>query len=149
LAGATVDITVSQPNAKMIAVTYSGLSTNGTSVPIIQLGDAGGIEATGYLGAAGTPNGAGSSNANYTTGFALVGAANQAANVFHGTLFLHRIQGTNTWVASGTNGLSNAAASTLTGGSKTLSDTLTTIRFTTVGGVDLYDAGTASAQVGQ
>lgn len=134
--GTSVDFTGIPSWVKRITVMLNGVSTNGTSVMLIQLGDAGGIENTGYLGSGSTA----AVFVNYTTGFGLSGAQ-AAARVYQGGLTISLISG-NTWACFGVTGLSDQASTNLTGGTKTLSDTLTQVRITTVNGTDTFDAGT-------
>jgi hypothetical protein len=140
LTGTSVDFTSIPSWVKRITVMFSGLSVNGTSVPIIQLGDAGGIENTGYLGGASGIS-AGVATSNFTTGFGITNA-NLAASILHGSIVLTLIDAsTNTWVAFGTNSKSDTNYSNVTGGSKSLSATLDRVRITTVNGTDAFDAG--------
>ena len=142
--GTSIDFTSIPSWVKRITVMFSGVSTNGTSNYILQLGDSGGIETTGYLGSAGNiQNAASSSTANYTTGFGVF--SNSAASVLHGA-FVVSFMGSNLWVASGVFGFSSAAVPAFGGGSKTLSDTLDRVRITTVNGTDTFDAGTINFQ---
>ena len=142
--GTSIDFTGIPSWTKRITVMFSGVSTNGTSNYILQLGDSGGIETTGYLGSAGNiQNAASSSTANYTTGFGVF--SNSAASVLHGA-FVVSFMGSNLWVASGVFGFSSAAVPAFGGGSKTLSDTLDRVRITTVNGTDTFDAGTINIQ---
>ena len=129
--GTSVDFTGIPSWAKRITVMLSGVSTNGTSVPIIQLGDSGGVETTGYLGSAG--------GALYTTGVGIASA--NAANVIHGIYRFQNITG-NTWVADGNIGLSNGGSNSTAAATKALSDVLDRVRITTVNGTDAFDAGT-------
>ena len=125
-----------------ITVMFSGVSTNSTGVPLIQLGDSGGYETTGYLGTASTSSGSGTSNALYTTGFGLIGLATTAANVFNGSATITLLDpATNLWVCAGVVGYSNAAASTQVGGSKALSAPLDRVRLF-IDGTQFFDAGT-------
>jgi len=143
--GTSIDFTSIPSWVKRITVMFSGVSTNGTSNYIVQLGDAGGIETTGYLGSAGLIQNAGSSaTASYTTGFGVF-TTPSAASVLHGALVVS-LMGSNLWVASGSFGASNAAIPAFGGGSKTLSDTLTQVRITTVNGTDTFDAGSINIQ---
>jgi hypothetical protein len=143
--GTSVDFTGIPAGVKFISINFSGLSTNGTSQPIIQLGDSGGIETSGYLGAS-SGMGAGVTTNNFTTGFAL-GADTIASAVRQGSVFLELIDSTNnTWVASGTNSRSDVARTDLTGGSKSTSAILDRVRITTVNGTDTFDAGTINIQ---
>jgi hypothetical protein len=142
--GTSVDFTGIPSWAKRITVMFSGVSTNGTSVPLLQLGDSGGVEITGYLGSASTSSGAATSNALYTTGFGLFSpSTTTAANVFSGVVTINALDvATNLWACYGVVGFSNAAATTQVGGSKSLSATLDRVRITTVNGTDTFDAGT-------
>jgi len=139
--GTSVDFTGIPSWVKRVTVMFSGVSTNGTSNIMVQIGDSGGVETTGYLGSAGLiQNSAGSVTANYTTGFGVL-TTPSAASVMHGALIIS-LAGSNLWVANGVFGLSNIAVPAFGGGSKTLSDTLTQVRITTVNGTDTFDAGT-------
>lgn len=135
--GTTVDFTSIPAGTKKITVTLVGVSTNGTSNLMVQIGDSGGVEATGYTGAAALDN---SSITAYTTGFGLDGTTRGAAGVCHGEITMTLVDSsTFTWAASGhtyngTN-LSNCV------GSKSLSAELDRVRITTVGGADTFDAG--------
>ena len=136
--GTSIDFTSIPSWVKRITIMLAGASTNGTSLVQAQLGDAGGIETTGYLS---TAQNAGAS-ANSTTGYLLT-ASNPTGASLTGNLFLCKIDG-NTWILNGDTAQQptvSASVSSL-GGSKTLSDTLDRIRITTVGGTDTFDAGT-------
>lgn len=129
---------------RMITISYAGCSTNGTSVPIIQLGDSGGIETTGYAATTSNlGNGSGVTNA-FTTGFSL-SATGAAANILTGALVLTLLDPTtNLWVAHGVTTFSPSTSSAMNAGSKSLSTELTTARLTTVGGVNTFDAGSVN-----
>jgi hypothetical protein len=127
---------------KRITVMLNGVSLNGSSNLLIQLGDAGGIEATGYAGSSVVAgNAVGSAGSLFTTGIGVMGAAD--ANVVHGVVTVNLV-GSNLWVASGSYGYSNTGFAGSTGSSKTLSDTLTQVRLTTVNGTDDFDAGSVN-----
>lgn len=116
-----------------------GVSTNGTSNIIIQLGDSGGYETSGYSGA--HWNHTGASVANLSDGFLVDGFA-AAAAVTHGMLTLVLMNSsTNTWAATGLFGFSSGTAARQISGTKSLSATLDRIRITTSGGVNTFDAG--------
>lgn len=139
--GTSIDFTGIPPGTKRITIMFVGVSTNGTSNPLIQIGDSGGIETSGYLGMGTTQVSAGAiAIANFTTGFGFGLAL--AANVIHGLVILVLQNAlTNTWVATGLLGLSNAAAESRTAGSKPLSTVLDRVRITTANGADTFDAG--------
>ena len=135
----SIDFTGIPSWVKRVTVMFNGVSTNGTSVPLIQLG-AGSNQATGYLGA-GLSGASGGSPAivNYTTGFGIA-ADGRAVDVRHG-LFTIALVGSNTWVGSGYFAQSDTTRIQSTGGSVTLSGTLDRVRITTVNGTDTFDAG--------
>jgi hypothetical protein len=141
--GTSIDFTSIPSWVKRITVMFSGMSTSGTSPQLIQLGDSGGVEITGYLGAASTSSGAGTNNANYTTGFGLTGiAAPSAAITVHGSVTITALDlATNLWACAGVLGISSSAGTSQIGATKPLSGTLTQVRITTVGGTDTFDAG--------
>lgn len=130
---------------KRITVMISGVSTSGTSAQQIQIGDAGGFEITGYVGT-GTSNSTGASPAtsNITSGFGLNNAS-VAAQTQQGIATICLL-GSNTWVFSWVGGRDNAVD--LRGaGTKTLSDTLTQIRVTTINGTDTFDTTPSAGQI--
>ena len=127
--------------AKRITVMINGLSTNGTSGPLVQLGDSGGIENTGYVAGAAVMTG-GSAGFSSTAGFPISGSWS-ASVLFSGIITLAlQDAATNTWTASVTGGRTDAAGAFSGGGYKPLSATLDRVRITTVGGTDTFDAGT-------
>jgi hypothetical protein len=137
--GTSIDVTGIPSWAKRVTVQLVGVSTSGTSRPLFQIGDSGGIETSGYLGAGGLVQ-VGVSAENFTTGFGLVAGA--AAHVIHGALVLTLEDSSqNTWVAAGTFALSDAAEALITAGSKSLSAALDRVRLTTLNGTDTFDAG--------
>jgi hypothetical protein len=138
--GTSIDFTSIPSWVKRITVMINGLSTNGTSDPLIQLGDSGGIENTGYVAGAAVMTGS-STGFSSTAGFPISGSWS-AAVVFSGiiTLALHDAA-TNTWTASVVGGRTDASGAFSGGGYKALSATLDRVRITTVGGVNTFDAG--------
>jgi hypothetical protein len=135
--GTSVDFTSIPSWVKRITVMFNGVSTNGTSIVLIQLGDSGGIENTGYLG--GGVNNSGGTITNFTTGFGL-SPLNEASSIGHGLLTITSLNG-NTWVANGIFARSSGPVFGSTAGAKTLSATLDRVRITTVNGTDAFDAG--------
>lgn len=135
--GTSIDFTSIPSWVKRITVEIVGVSTNGTSLPIIQLGDSGGIEATGYSGATATV--ANSTGFNVTSAMA-------ATTVLYSVIVLNRVASSpDTWMASvcGCTTVSSTTAQS-GAGSKALSDVLTTVRLTTVNGTDTFDAGSVN-----
>ena len=136
--GTSIDFTGIPSWVKKISVMLNGVSTNGSSLQIIQLGTSGGFQTSGYSSAAST-NGA----SNTATAGILVTYRGDAANTIRGLLTLALLDpSTGVWVASGVTcgaGVGNDDSSC--SGSKTLSGTLDRIRITTVNGTDTFDAG--------
>ena len=134
--GASIDFTSIPSWAKKITVMFNGVSTSGTSALQIQIGDAGGFETSGYASSA---QAGGTSNA-LTSGFSIAYAGFTATYTSTGVFVINLI-GSNTWVEFGN--LYNFGTGTVSAsaGSKTLSDTLTQVRITTVNGTDTFDAG--------
>jgi hypothetical protein len=135
--GTSINFTDIPSWAKRITVMFSGMSVTG-SEPILQLGDAGGIETTGYAGTSSIISASAASTANYTTGFPVGHTAGGAINM--GMLVLAKFDG-NSWVASGNISRSEGTAMRVSAGGKTLSDTLDRLRITTANGTDTFDAG--------
>lgn len=142
--GGSVDFTGIPSWVKKITVMISGLSVNAASTTNvrIQIGDSGGIEATGYTSSSyGTV--LASSNAQgvtSTTGYVLNYAVlDSATNTYYGSVILTNLSG-NTWVASGT--FHSANQGSYLAGTKTLSGTLDRLSVVTDGGTDVFDAGT-------
>lgn len=139
--GTNIDFTSIPSWVKRITVMFTGVSTNGTSPPQIQIGS-GSVTTSGYLGSNTFLNASVVSGANFTTGFGIGVSVSfwNAATIFHGSLVL-TLQTGNTWVCAGSNGISNAVGTYLTNGSIALGGALDRVRITTVGGTDTFDAG--------
>jgi len=136
--GTSRDFTGIPSGVRRVTCTASGFSTNGTSDVIVQLGDAGGVETSGYLGANAR---IGISITNYTAGFGILVPPSAAATAHGAVTILLLDPATNTWVYSSTIALSNGNEFNAGAGSKALSAELDRIRFTTAGGADTFDAG--------
>jgi hypothetical protein len=135
--GTSIDFTSIPSWAKRITVMFAEVSTSGTSDVLVQLGDAGGIENTGYVSTSNIYNNAsGTAGVNRTDGFAVYYAS--STHLLTGHMLLTKIDA-NSWVSSHAGKLVTTGA--IGGaGSKTLSDTLTQVRITTVN-ADTFDAG--------
>jgi len=138
--GTSVDFTSIPSTVKRITVMLNEVSTNGTSSVIVQLGDSGGVETSGYSGCfveiKATP-----SRLAASSGIILNSPA--ASSTCDGILTLVNITG-NTWVATFVGGDRVALVCNVAGISKTLSGTLDRIRLTTDGGVNTFDAGSVN-----
>lgn len=127
--GTAIDFTGIPSWVKRITVMFNGVSTNGTSLILIQLGS-GSIQTSGYISSVGSA---------YSTSGLLQIQGITATDTYYGTSIISNINN-NDWVNSS---LTKRQASTgeFGGGSKTLSATLDRIRITTVNGTDTFDAG--------
>jgi hypothetical protein len=143
--GTSIDVTGIPSWAKRVTVSFSGVSTNGTSSPVVRLGTlAGGIESSGYVGTNATYNGSTLTTALFVSGFAVVNGP-AAANAHYGGLVLDLVDvSANTWIANGGITVSGSNLGYNTSGAKSLSGVLDRIRLTTSGGTDTFDAGTMS-----
>lgn len=140
--GTSIDFTGIPSGVKRITVMYNGVSTNGISAFLIQIGTSSGIETTGYAGAAGYFGGnpgAAYKGVSFTTGFP-VSPDSAASVLINGSAVITLLNG-NTWTMTTTTGRTDNYLFT-GGGAKTLAGTLDRVRITTSNGTDAYDAGT-------
>lgn len=122
---------------KRITVCLNGVSTDGTSPPMVQIGDAGGLETSGYDGAVNEP---GVATPNLSSGFQI--SNNTAAGAsWRGQMVITHM-GSNIWSCSGAFARSDTGALRTVAGTKQLSDVLTQVALTTVSGAGVFDAGT-------
>jgi hypothetical protein len=139
--GAFVDFTGIPSWARRITVMLNGVSTNGTSNYLIQLGS-GSVTTTGYVSSGTYVQGAvGSGSATSTAGVVMFSGA--AANVQSGHVVFTLIAG-NSWIASGVTCFDNQAINGYMAGRVALSGALDRVRITTVNGTDLFDAGSVN-----
>jgi hypothetical protein len=137
--GTSIDFTGIPSWVKRITIMFNGVSTGGTSIKQIQLGDSGGVETTGYLGTSVALIDAIAVNAAIiATGFGI--RSGLAADTLNGAVVITNLTN-NTWVAQGALTDSSRGAGYLVGGAKALSATLDRVRITTVNGTDAFDAG--------
>jgi hypothetical protein len=139
--GTSIDFTSIPSWVKRITVMLNGVSTNGTAIPMVQLG-AGSVDATSYTAMAGainTTNNTTRGNTN-STGF-IVSGANTTASDIHSGFITFSLLGSNVWTVSGNVYNPTGPNTSSICGVKTLSGTLDRIRLTTVNGTDTFDAG--------
>jgi hypothetical protein len=135
--GTSIDFTSLPSWVKRITVMYAGVSTNGTSTLILQLGTSGGVVTSGYVGAMSYA----SAQAIYTTGIGIHNNGS-ASGIGNGTTQVSLL-GSNTWAGSGNVGVTGAGTGETysSGAYIVLGGTLDRVRITTVGGTDTFDAG--------
>ena len=134
--GTSVDFTSIPSTVKRITVMFDAVSNNGGAEYLIQIGDAGGIETTGYVSQSSDRG----SDDSSTVGF-IISRGNTSSSVNYGTIIINNFSG-NIWSSSGIFSRGSVVASST--GSKTLSATLDRIRITTAGGVNTFDAGSVN-----
>jgi hypothetical protein len=132
------DFTSIPSYVKRITVMFSGISTNGTSNLLVQLGY--GATPTyvtsGYLGSATTQGG---TSTGLTTGF-MVSSSVLAADGFSGIATITNITG-NAWTMTSILGNTVNNNVRYCAGNVSTVSVLTAVRITTVNGTDAYDAG--------
>lgn len=135
--GTSIDFTGIPGWVKRVTVMFAGVSTNGSSVLQVQIGD-GAISSSGYNSTALYAASNSVSHDTGTSGFRLYTYG--TSDVKSGLVQLVTL-GSNIWLASGWCKISTTQ-STSCMGDKTLTGTLDRIRITTVNGTDQFDAGT-------
>jgi hypothetical protein len=136
--GTSIDFTSIPSWVKRITVMFSGVSTSGTSVKLIQIGTSGGIDATSYLSTSTRLTGGGVNTVGSTVGYNINSVI--AADLLQGAISICTL-GSNKWVASGLVAENATTLTVTTAGNKTLSATLDRVRITTVNGTDTFTAG--------
>jgi len=119
-------------------MTFSDVSTTGTDNLLVQIGDSGGLENTGYIS---TGSRLGVASADSNSGFLMYGAG--AANIYSETVVLNLLDSsTNLWLcySVGQSALTYVGAG---GGRKSLSGTLDRISFLLTG-ANTFDAGSVN-----
>lgn len=125
-----------------IEVSFDGLSNSSTDNVLVQIGDSGGLETTGYTSA--SSNDAGS-DVSSTAGF-IVSLSGTAANVLRGTLRLVRSTG-NVWVSSHSGMLDQDEGIHGGGARTTLDSALDRVAILSTAG-NTFDAGTVNVRYG-
>jgi hypothetical protein len=125
--------------AKRVTVMLNGVGTNGTSVPLLQIGTTSGYDTSGYA-CVGTTIGASTGATTYTSGFAIRSGNLSAALL--GSFVLTNVN-SNNWVCVGTFGDTGTTNGYTVGGSRALSGSgvLDRVRLF-INGTLLFNAGT-------
>lgn len=135
--GTEIDFTGIPAGVKRIIISFEGVSLSGTDAFLVQLGDSGGFETTGYESASveivATPLLSGN-----TTGFLV--RINSASRELNGSMTLTRMDDSHLWASSHSGQIGSSGATVNGGGSKTLSAELTQIRITR-NGSNTFDNG--------
>ena len=129
--GTDIDFTGIPSWVNRVTVIFNEVGQSATANTLVQIGDSGGIEATGYISTSIVVDTAGlSTGGSSTTGFIWYGSGTRS-----GLMHIVRAGG-NVWVASHT-GKIDTIRSVFGAGSKTLSSTLDRVRIT----AGTYNAG--------
>jgi hypothetical protein len=142
--GTSIDFTGIPSWVKRITVMLDGVSTNGASNIIAQLGDSGGVETTGYLTANAIIAAANNTTrlSKYTTYFPITWAE-ASTYLNYGNIVFTNLS-SNVWTGTGVfyqdQGGGDAHVISVSG-SKSLSATLDRLRISTAGGTATFDAG--------
>lgn len=134
--GTSIDFTSIPSWVKRVTVMFNGVSTNGSSLILVQVG-AGSVTTTGYTSAGGLIFGSNSTLIYNSTAGIIIYSAADAAQV--GTVTFNLLSN-NTWVASGVLN-PNSSWVYSTAGKIALGGALDRVRITTVNGTDTFDAG--------
>jgi hypothetical protein len=138
--GTSIDFTGIPSWVKRITISFVGVSTNGTSLKLVQLGDSGGVETTGYNSSSVV---VGSTTVGVTSTAGMVIRSITADNILQGSMTLNlAVESSNTWASTHSLASGDSAFALVGGGTKALSSTLDRVRITTVNGTDTFDAGT-------
>jgi hypothetical protein len=133
--GTSIDFTSIPSWVKRITVMLQGVSGNGASHNLLQLGTSSGVTTSGYVCSYGYFG----ASFSTTAGFGVYAGA--AGELVHGNAFITNLTG-NTWVFSYSGGVSGSTTQGAGGGgSIALGATLDRIRLTHVNGTDTFDAG--------
>jgi hypothetical protein len=139
--GTSIDFTGIPSWVKRITVMLNGVSTNGSSSKLVQLGTSGGIVTSAYDATGGGFNySSATSGAASTAGFPINSGG--AGDVLFGIVTICNVS-SNSWVCSGTVKVVDSYIAFVAGG-VALSGALDRIRLTTVNGTDTFDAGSVN-----
>jgi hypothetical protein len=135
--GTSIDFTGIPSWVKRVTVMFSGVSGNGSSSILVQLGTGSTTYTTSGYAATGSYTDTATNLVTSTAGLPIF--QNSAGSAYSGTMVISNITG-NTWVAnhSGANGTSYSNNG---GGNVALGAVLTAVRITRVNGTDTFDAG--------
>lgn len=139
--GTSIDFTGIPSGTKEIVVMMNGVSTNGSSSLLVQLGDSDGVETSGYVSSCGVVTTSSTADTVTSNSGALF-HRNVEGDAHYGVLRLTLMNAaTFAWVGQGSTwgGVDFHTSVAVT---KSLSAELDRVRVTTVNGTDAFDAGT-------
>jgi hypothetical protein len=130
--GTSFDFTGIPSWVKRITVMVAGVSTNGSSLVVVQLGTSSGLVTTGYISS--------SSASSSSAGFVFYGGV--AADTRSGAMQILNAGG-GLFIQSGSNKSTSGGAGPV-GGDIVIVGTVDRLRLTTANGTDTFDAGTVN-----
>ena len=136
--GTSIDFTGIPSWAKRITVTFNGVSTNGASLVLVQLG-AGSITTSGYFSGTTTGNAAYVTTVPSAAGHVL-SSLGLSSYGYYGSCVFTKIS-ENIWSSTSVVRIASDGTTSMGASGVTLSGTLDRIRITTVNGTDTFDAG--------
>ena len=119
------------------------VSTTSTADLQVQIGDSGGVEATGYAGT--VSNQGGTIAQNFSSGFDVTSSIAASSTVSGQCILSLEDSSDNTWVESSILGFDNASVA-YGAGYKALTAELDRVRITTIGGGAAFDLGAINIQ---
>jgi hypothetical protein len=135
--GTSIDFTGIPSWVKRITVMFNGVSTNGTSRILVQIGS-GSFAITGYI-STGIRVTSGNATAAASSTAGMIILQELASDILSGSMVLTNITG-NTWINNHT-AKKATSNSVFGGGDVALDGVLDRVRITTVNGTDTFDAG--------
>jgi hypothetical protein len=136
--GTAFDFTSLPAGLNRITIIFDNVSVNGSDAIIVQVGDSGGVETTGYESAGARLASSATTQSSAVNGFNI--STSNSAHAFSGSMIICRITG-NIWVASHSGGnITSAVEAYCGGGRKALSAELDRVRVTR-GGSNAFDSG--------
>lgn len=136
--GTAFDFTGLPTSIKRLTINFSNVSLSGTDDLLVQLGDSGGFETSGYVSACGVFDAGSQGVLSSTAGFIV--AVGTASRAFSGSVVITLVDAaTFSWVASGCGKITSGLV-VVGGGDKSLSAELTQVRVTRTG-TDTFDGG--------
>lgn len=136
--GTSFDFTGIPTGVKRITVSFYNVSLSGSDDILVQLGDSGGIEATGYISACSGTDGSTGGVASSTSG--LIIAITDAARAFSGSVVITLVDASTYTFSSTVCGKITSGLVVMGGGEKSLSAELDRVRITRTGS-DTFDLG--------
>lgn len=142
--GTSVDFTGIPSGVKRIVMTLDQVSLSGTNNYLVQIGDSGGLETTGYRSTGGSFTSSTQTGTGSTSGFGEI-VVTTGVGILNGSIILTRIDpASNLWAASGVFGRSDGTAAVImVGGAKALSAELDRISLVPTGS-NTFDNGTVN-----